>query len=239
MYLNLIQVAESLGVSEHVVAGWIRYEGLPHTPDRGMLLFDRSQVAQWAVTRGLAIKAGLLARPAGERAKPLSLGPLLRAGGIWRDVPSASVPETYGRIAMKLPNVSEEIREFLAARFRQPSNVSTAPVGVGYALPHPHARVALGRESAVLALILLSDPLPIMQQPVDDVPVTRLFFFIAPSPRTHLQLIGKLSHLLLTGTFEPVVARGGTDDELLEVVDAVDRGDAPGALVGEGVRVKP
>ena len=35
MYLNLIQVAESLGVSERVVEGWIRDEGMPCTPDRG------------------------------------------------------------------------------------------------------------------------------------------------------------------------------------------------------------
>src|ERR1035437_5203112 len=57
MYLNLIQLAESFGVSEKVVEGWIREEGLPHTPDRGRLLFDRAQVVQWAATRGLAAPA--------------------------------------------------------------------------------------------------------------------------------------------------------------------------------------
>ena len=54
MYLNLVQLAESFGVSEKVVEGWIREEGLPHTPERRVLLFDRAQVAQWAATRGLA-----------------------------------------------------------------------------------------------------------------------------------------------------------------------------------------
>ena len=39
MYLNLIQIAESFGVSEKVVEDWVRKEGLPHTPDRGRLLF--------------------------------------------------------------------------------------------------------------------------------------------------------------------------------------------------------
>ncbi|MBI5362293.1 MAG: PTS sugar transporter subunit IIA, partial [Planctomycetes bacterium] len=61
MYLNLVQIAESFGVAERVVEGWIRDEGLPHTPDRGRLLFDRAQVAQWAAERGLAAKAGFLA----------------------------------------------------------------------------------------------------------------------------------------------------------------------------------
>ena len=35
MYLNLIQIAESFGVSERIVEGWIRDEGLSHTADRG------------------------------------------------------------------------------------------------------------------------------------------------------------------------------------------------------------
>jgi PTS system nitrogen regulatory IIA component len=35
MYLNLIQIAESFGVSESVVEGWIRNEAMPCTPDRG------------------------------------------------------------------------------------------------------------------------------------------------------------------------------------------------------------
>ena len=46
MYLNLIQVAESFGVSERVVEDWIRLEGMPHVPDRGRLLFDQAQVAE-------------------------------------------------------------------------------------------------------------------------------------------------------------------------------------------------
>ena len=37
MYLNLIQIAESFGVSEKVVEDWIRTEALPHTPDRGKI----------------------------------------------------------------------------------------------------------------------------------------------------------------------------------------------------------
>ena len=61
MYLNLIQIAESFGVSESVAEGWIRDEGLPHTLDRGRFVFDRAQVAHWAAARGLAAQAGFLA----------------------------------------------------------------------------------------------------------------------------------------------------------------------------------
>src|ERR1035438_9881756 len=83
MYLNLIQIAESFGVSETVVKDWIRNEGLPHTPDRGRLLFDRLQVANWAGARGLAAKAGFLALETPALAIAWRLEVLLRAGGSW------------------------------------------------------------------------------------------------------------------------------------------------------------
>src|SRR5512141_3330162 len=106
MYLNLIQIAESFGVSETVVEGWIRDEGLPHTPDRGRLLFDRAQVADWAARRGLAAKAGFLAPDAPALETNLRIGPLLRNGGIWRDVPAAELPVVFERIVTSLPGAT-------------------------------------------------------------------------------------------------------------------------------------
>src|SRR6185312_10302796 len=103
MYLNLIQIAESFGVSETVVEGWIHNEGLPNTPDRGRLLFDRAQVAEWAAKRGLAAQAGFLAPATSALGSSLRLGQLLRIGGIWRDVPATDVPAVFERIITALP----------------------------------------------------------------------------------------------------------------------------------------
>src|ERR1039457_2784537 len=151
MYLNLIQIAESFGVSESVVEDWIRNEGLPHTPDRGRLLFDRVQVANWAAARGLAAKAGFLApeTPAlavawrletaaarGLAAKAGFLAPetpalavawrletLMRAGGIWRDVAAEEVPGVLERIIGALPGATPPIRQILVQRLRSKDGV--------------------------------------------------------------------------------------------------------------------
>ena len=58
MFLNIVQLAESLGVEESEVESWVRNDGLPHVTDRKRLLFDRAQVVDWAASRGLAAKAG-------------------------------------------------------------------------------------------------------------------------------------------------------------------------------------
>ena len=98
-----------------------------------------------------------------------------------------------------------------------------APVGGGFALPHPSARITLGRDSGTVALLLLRDALPPDEASPDGVPITRLlFFFIAPSPRAHLDLLGRLSRSLARGPLRELVVKGATDEEIFQAVDAVD-----------------
>ncbi|MBI2516867.1 MAG: PTS sugar transporter subunit IIA [Opitutae bacterium] len=222
MYLNLVQIAESFGVSERVVEDWIRAEGLPHVPDRGRLLFDRAQVAAWAATRGLAAQAGFLAPESSAFATGCRLEPLLRAGGVWRDISAAELPGVIDRVVAALPGATPPVRQMLAQRLRAKGGVTIAPVGGGYALPHPSTRIALGRDSGTVALVLLRDPLPLTEPQVDDVPVTRLLFFIAPSPRAHLDLLGRLSRLISRGPLRALLERGADDEEVYQAAAAAD-----------------
>jgi len=217
MYLNLIQIAESFGVSEKVIEGWIRDEGLPHTSDRGRVLFDRAQVAQWAAKRGLASQVGFLAPERSAFATGVRVEELLRAGGIWRDVRATELADTVERIVSTLPGVSQAVRQLLVQRLGAHGGVTIAPVGGGFALPHPSARIALGRDSGTVALICLRDPLR-LESAVDDVPVTRLFFFVAPSPRAHLDILGRLGRMLRRGPVRDLVLANAPDEAILKAV---------------------
>jgi PTS system nitrogen regulatory IIA component len=88
-------------------------------------------------------------------------------------------------------------------------------VGEGFALPHLRTPVALGRDSGLLALVLLLDPLPLAEPLPDAVPVTRLLFFIAPSPRAHLELLAQLSVALTRGSLGRLAREGAPDAEIL------------------------
>jgi PTS system nitrogen regulatory IIA component len=235
MYLNLIQIAESFGVTENVVEGWIRNEGLPHTPDRGRLLFDRAQVADWAAKRGLAAKAGFLALETSALGTGMLLSPLLRAGGIWREVPAVEVPALLERIVTALPGATPPVRKLLGQRLRTPGGVTMAPIGGGFALPHPSTRITLGRDSGTVAILFLRDALPGEVAAPDAVPVTRLIFFIAPSPRAHLDLLGRLSRLLKGGPVRDLLIQGAKDEEIFAAITAADQLTANGSHPG----VKP
>ena len=223
MYLNLVQIAESFGVSERVVESWIRNEGLPNTPDRGRLLFDSAQVAEWAAERGLAARAGFLAPEKLTLTPHLLVGPLLRAGGIWRGVAAAEVPVIFERIVTALSGATPPVRQLLGQRVRAAGGVTMAPIGGGFALPHPSARITLGRDSGTVALLLLRDDLPLPEPPVDGVPVRRLLFFIAPSPRAHLDLLARLSRSLAGGSFHELVEQTAPDTEIFEAMDTLDK----------------
>lgn len=222
MYLNLVQIAESFGVSEKVVEDWIRNEGLPHIPDRGRLLFDRSQVADWATARGLAAQAGFLAPSSPAVAGGWKLEPLLRAGGIWRDVAPTQLLAVFARVISALPGATPPVRQLLSQRLQAAGGITTAPVGGGFALPHMSARVTLGRDSGTVALLLLNGELTLPEPPPDGVPVTRLLFFIAPSPRAHLDLLGRLSRALSRGALKALVVNGAPDEEIFKAVAASD-----------------
>jgi nitrogen PTS system EIIA component len=108
--------------------------------------------------------------------------------------------------------------------------ITMAAIGGGFALPHPSARVTLGRDSGTVALLLLRDSLSLEEPPSDEVPVTRLFFFIAPSPRAHLTLLARLSRDLTTGSLRELVTSAATDEQIFQTVEATDA-----AIVGSKV----
>lgn len=110
MYLNLIQIAESLGVSEHVVTDWVRKEDMPHVHDRGRVLFEQSQVMEWAAKHGLVARTGFLSQPTPTQAEALSLPDLLHRGGIWRDARPSDLPGIFGRIAASRSGLATPIQ---------------------------------------------------------------------------------------------------------------------------------
>lgn len=219
MHLNRQQLAESFGVSEEVVEEWLRYENLPHTIDRDRPVFRRDKVAGWAKARGLTAVSGFLAKAEPALNDGSSLGALLRAGGIWRDIPAADVRAALVRVVAEVPGVSAPIRGLLSQRIQSTGGMVWAPVGHGFALPHLSARVALGRDAGVVALVLLREPL-IMEDPVpDSEPVKSLFFFIAPTPRGHLDLLAKLARLIHYDRFIATLKRDANDEAIFSVIE--------------------
>jgi PTS system nitrogen regulatory IIA component len=147
------------------------------------------------------------------------LGQLLKTGRIWRNVPASEVATAIDKIVAALPATQPPVRQLLSQRLRAREGITWAPIGDGFALPHPSARIALGRDSGTLALLMLSGE---FYAPDDNRGISRMFFFIAPSPRAHLDLLGRLSRLLVSGPLRESVLSGARDEEIFSALSAAD-----------------
>jgi PTS system nitrogen regulatory IIA component len=73
-----------------------------------------------------------------------------------------------------------------------------------------------------LALLLLRDGLLQAGPTPDKVAVTRLLFFIAPSPRAHLDLLGRLTRALARSPLRELILKGAADAEVFAAFAAGD-----------------
>jgi PTS system nitrogen regulatory IIA component len=222
MFLNIIELAQSLGAEESEVEGWIRNDGLPHVTDRGRLLFDRTQVVAWAESHGLAAKVGFLAPQTSRVQGGKRLETMLHTGGIWRDVPAANVLKLFADIVARLPGAPPNVRRMLQQRLRAPNGISWALVGGGLGLPHLRTPIAIGRDAGIFAIVLLRDALAVNEPVPDQQPIRRLLFFVAPSPRAHLEILAQLSAALSRGNLGKLIDDGAPDEEIFAAVAAAE-----------------
>ena len=219
MYLNLTQIAESFGVSEHVVTEWVRKEDMPHVHDRDRILFEKGPVLAWAARKGLAANAGFLVQSAQPLTAALDLAALLKRGGIWRDISPEDLPGVFERVLDALPGLTPAVRGMLVRRMTSSNGLTAAPIGRGFALPHPASGIFLGKACALVALIKLNAPWALASPP-DGIPVTRLLFFISPTPRQHVNMLGLLARCISSGLLEQALDKGGDDEALVRALVA-------------------
>ena len=185
-------------------------------------MFDRAEVVAWAAARGRLAKTGFLAPDQPRLSEHRRLAAMLEAGGIWRDLEPSRVIEVLGTVVARLPGASEPVRGLLGQRLRAADGVSWAPIGHGLALPHLRTPVALGHASGIIAVLFLRDVLTLAGPGPDGSPVRRLLFFVAPSPRAHLELLGQLSAALLRGGLLRLLLDEAADDRLFAAMDEVE-----------------
>jgi len=85
----------------------------------------------------------------------------------------------------------------------------------------------------LLASVFLSGPLGGTEKPPDGVAITRLLFFIAPSPRTHLELLARLSSALRDAEMRRLVMEAAPDEALMAAMRRLDAA-VPSAKGGQG-----
>jgi nitrogen PTS system EIIA component len=77
-------------------------------------------------------------------------------------------------------------------------------------------------------MLSLTAPLKASDKAPDDQPITRLIFFIAPSPRRHLELLARLSSALRDPALRKLVLENEAPEQIIAAVRQFDQHGAFG-----------
>lgn len=219
MKLSVREAATHLGVDEATVRRWINQRGLPVHQVSERLYLNPVELWEWAVENGIPVSRKLLdeARTADE------VGPLhtlLRAGGVFHDVPGATKPEVLRAIVDRLPLPPEQDREFLLGVLEAREAMGSTGVGDGIAIPHVRNPIVLHIEQPFVTLCLLRNPVDFGA--VDGQPVYALFIVVSPTVPAHLKILARLGFVLRDDELRRLLRLGAPAADIVDRVELIE-----------------
>ena len=204
MKLTVREAAKLLSVSESEVYRWVEAGEIPCALIKNQPLFGRAELLEWATARRLPVSFELFEN-GDEGGAHLRLGDALERGGVHRDVPGGDRAGMLRAIVERLPLAEEEDRELLLQILLARESTGSSGIGDGIAIPHVRSPLVFPGTAGVATLSYLAAPIPF--DAIDGKPVHTVFTLISPTVRGHLQLLARLSAVLLDTGFKEALAR--------------------------------
>ena len=213
MGLTVRDTARLLTTDENQVHRWIESGEIPFDRAADQLRLNRSELLEWATTRGIRLSAEVF-REQGEPQAPLI--DALRVGGIHYAVQGTTREGVLRTIVERMPLPDPAERELVVQVLLSRERLGSSAVGDGIAIPHVRHPLVFHGGRPLLTLSFLATPIDF--DAPDNKPVFALFTMISPTIRTHLQLLARLAAALHDARFKAaVLARAPADTILLEV----------------------
>jgi nitrogen PTS system EIIA component len=220
MRLTMREAAAFLGVSESMTERWVEGRGLPaHRWDERWYV-NPVELWEWAVEQGLPVSRALLEDAARGRDESPSVSELLRAGGIYHDVPGATKADALRSFVARLPLPPEQDREFLLDVLEAREALSSTGIGDGIAIPHVRNPILLHVDHPFVALALLRQPVTFGA--IDGLPVHALFMVITSSVSDHLGILARLAFVLHDQEVRALLRARAPAERILERVEIVE-----------------
>lgn len=210
MQMTVKDAAQALKVADKTIYRWIQGAGLPAYRVAGQYRINRAMLFEWASAKRLNFTSNLSAEDA-EPAETLpAAADALRAGGIHRNLPGATVEDVL-RAVTRIKTIPDTIdRDLLFHTMLARENLQSTGVGEGVAIPHVRNPAVLEVSSPLVMLCSLAQPVEF--HALDGHPVDRLFVLLTPTVRVHLHLLSRISFALRDPSFRTVLREMPGDD---------------------------
>ena len=212
MELSIHDVARLLSVPEKQVRNWLRYSGLPSYSILDQYRFNRDEILEWAATHHLPVS---MERPySGLNSETdVRLSKALHRGGIFFDLPGATMPEVFhallDRIHLHVGADRELLHQMLMAR----EAANPTGVGAGVAIPHVKNPIIVPIEKPIAAIGFLR--VPIEWNAPDCKPVFCLFTLLCSSVPQHLSNLARIANVLHHEEFQALMRNCRDGKEIL------------------------
>jgi PTS system nitrogen regulatory IIA component len=199
MHLKIQEVSRLLNLPVSTVQRWIRQGKIPVYNFRGEYVFLEKDLRKWAKSRGIVVAGKSDEAVIKGPKQKSSLGSAMERGGVIHGISGEDVSSVVKAVVEAAPIDPSIDREELFARLIEREELSTTGIGRGVAIPHP--RVPIQNAPAEPSITTCFLETPVDYDAIDGLPVFVLFLMLSPSPKVHLTLLAKLSHLLRDRSF--------------------------------------
>jgi PTS system nitrogen regulatory IIA component len=144
----------------------------------------------------------------------------MKRGGVLQGIRGNDASEVLQAVVKAAPLDPSIDRDELFVRLLDREELSTTGIGHGVAIPHPRSPLQNGSPEPIITTCFLKSPVD--YGAIDAVPVFVLFLMLSPSPKIHLTLLAKLSHLLRDSAFVDLLRRRPSASDVLSRVHEME-----------------
>jgi PTS system nitrogen regulatory IIA component len=220
MQLSLRDAARLLQVAERTLVKGVEQRQLRAQRIDDQYRFHRADLLEWATAQRLPIPADLMGNDPAATDAPPSLADALALGGVHADVPGADRDAALRAVVARLPLPPSADRDFLVRVMLSREALGSTGVGEGIAIPHVRNPIVMQVTRPLVCLCHLAQPVDFGA--IDGQPVHTLFVLVSGTVRAHLHLLSRLAFVLRDPPFREVLARRGTQAEVVAAAHAAE-----------------
>jgi PTS system nitrogen regulatory IIA component len=218
--LTIRETGRHLGVDEATVRRWIARRNLPVHHAHEQLYVNAVELWEWAIENDIPVSRRLLDEAQGSADSTPPLSELLRAGGIFHDIPGATKSDVLREFVHRLPLPPDYDRAFLLSVLEAREAMGSTGIGDGIAIPHVRNPIVLRVERPFVTLGLLQAAIDFGA--IDGQPVHALFLVVSPTVPEHLGILAKLAFALRDSTFRSLLQQRAAAEDILDRIAVIE-----------------
>jgi len=220
MHFTIDEVSRLLRLPVSTVQRWIRQGHIPVYKHEGHYVFLKKDLRRWARSHNIVFAPAAQEAAVKSPAQGYRLLLAMKQGGVLWGIRGNDASEVLQAVVEAAPLDPSIDRDELFVRLLDREELSTTGIGHGVAIPHPRSPLQNGSAEPSITTCFLESPVD--YGAIDAVPVFVLFLMLSPSPKIHLTLLAKLSHLLRDSAFVDLLRRRPSANDVLSRVDEME-----------------